>query len=81
MRESILDRVLRGTADANIRFDDLRSLLISLGFSERTKGSHHIFTRLGVEDILNIQAHGSLAKAYQVKQVRKVIVQYKLVEE
>jgi hypothetical protein len=81
MRESILDRVLRGTADANIRFDDLRNLLISLKFSERVSGSHRIFTRLGVAEILNIQPLGSLAKPYQVKQVRKVIVRYRLVEE
>jgi hypothetical protein len=81
MRESILDRVLRGTADANIRFDDLRGLLISLKFSERVKGSHHIFTRSDIEEILNIQPLGSLAKPYQVKQVRKVIVRYRLVVE
>jgi hypothetical protein len=81
MREAILGRVLRGTADANIRFDDLRSLLISIKFSERVKGSHHIFTHPGVEEILNLQPHGSLAKPYQVKQVRKVIVRYKLIEE
>ena len=81
MRETILDRVLRGTADANIRFDDLRHLLISLKFSERIKGDHHIFTLPGVEEILNIQPRGALAKPYQVKQVRKIIVLYKLVEE
>jgi predicted RNA binding protein YcfA (HicA-like mRNA interferase family) len=81
MGESILDRVLRGTADANIRFDDLRNLLLSLNFSERVKGSHHIFTRPDVAEILNIQPRGSLAKPYQVKQVRKVIVRYRLVEE
>ncbi len=81
MRESILDRVLRGTADANIRFEDLRSLLVSLGFSERVKGSHHIFARPDVEEILNIQPRRSLAKPYQVKQARRVIVRYKLVKE
>jgi hypothetical protein len=81
MRETILDRVLRGTADANIRFDDLRSLLISLSFTERIRGRHHIFTRPSVEEILNIQPHGPLAKPYQVKQVRKVVVRYRLVEE
>ena len=80
MRERILSRVLQGGADANIRFGDLQSLLVDLGFSERIKGSHHIFTRPDVAEILNLQPRGSLAKPYQVKQVRKVIVQYKLVE-
>jgi len=81
MRESILDRVLRGTADANVRFGDLRMLLSSLEFAERVNGSHHIFTRDGVEEILNIQPLGAMAKSYQVKQVRRVIVRYKLVKE
>jgi len=55
--------------------------LISLKFAERVRGSHHIFTRSDVEEILNIQPHGSLAKPYQVKLARKVIVRYRLVEE
>jgi len=80
-RAKILDRVLRGTSDANIRFDDLRRVLKRLGFEERIRGDHHIFTRDGVEEILNLQPRGSLAKAYQVKQVRNVIVQYRLAEE
>jgi hypothetical protein len=80
VRESVLSRVLRGGADANIRFADLQALLVELGFSERIKGSHHIFTRPDVAEILNLQPRGPLAKPYQVKQVRKVIVRYKLEE-
>jgi hypothetical protein len=76
-----LDRVLRGVSDANIRFDELCRLLKRLGFAERIRGDHHIFTRDGVAEILNLQPRGSLAKAYQVKQVRNVIVQYGLAEE
>jgi predicted RNA binding protein YcfA (HicA-like mRNA interferase family) len=52
---------------------------VALGFTERIKGSHHIFTKPEVAEILNLQPRGSLAKAYQVKQVRNVIVRYKLV--
>lgn len=81
MRKQILLQVLRGTADANVRFNDLRSLLADLGFSERVKGSHHIFTKPEVAEILNLQPHGSLAKPYQVKQVRRIVVQYKLAGE
>jgi hypothetical protein len=47
MRESVLARVIRGTSDANIRFEDLRSLLNALGFAERVKGSHHILLSPG----------------------------------
>jgi HicA toxin of bacterial toxin-antitoxin, len=67
--EKVLDQVLRGTADANIRFSDLRALLLRLGFSERIRGSHHVLWKEGVEEILNIQPKGSKAKPYQVKQV------------
>lgn len=74
-------RVLRGSSDAGIRFADLRALLLRLGFAERIKGSHHIFTRDGVAEILNLQPNGSMAKPYQVKQVRRVLVHYKLAEE
>ena len=63
------------------RFGDLRALLRRFGFAERIKGSHHIFTREGVVEILNLQPKGSMAKPYQVKQVRKVLVQYELAEE
>jgi hypothetical protein len=73
-----LDRVLRGTADANIRFGDLCALLKQLGFAERVRGGHHIFTRDGVAEILNLQPRGGKAKAYQVKQVRGVVTSYGL---
>jgi len=73
-----LDRVIRGNADANIGFDDLRALLSALGFAERIRGGHHIFTRDGVVEILNLQTKGGKAKAYQVKQVRGVLTSYGL---
>jgi hypothetical protein len=76
-----LERVLRGTSDANIRFDDLCALLDHLGFAERVRGDHHIFTRDGVPEILNLQPRGSQAKAYQVKQVREVIVRHGLADD
>jgi hypothetical protein len=73
-----LDRILKGASDSNIRFADMRVLLRDLGFSERIRGSHHIFSREGVEEILNLQPKGAKAKAYQVRQVRAVILAYGL---
>jgi hypothetical protein len=73
-------QVLQGNADANIRFEDLRSLLSALGFAERINGSHHIYTKSEVAEILNLQPRGSFAKPYRVKQVQNVIVRYKLGE-
>jgi predicted RNA binding protein YcfA (HicA-like mRNA interferase family) len=72
---------LRGSSDANIRFSDLRALLGRLGFAERVKGSHHIFTHDGIAEILNLQPKNSLAKPYQVKQVRRIVIEYKLAKE
>lgn len=77
-RDKLLDRILRGRSDANIPFADLCRLLRRLGFDERIRGSHHIFTRESVEEILNLQPRGAKAKPYQVKQVRNVILKYKL---
>ena len=76
--EKLVDRILRGTADTDISFSDLCGLLRILGFEERVRGSHHIFTRDDVEDILNLQPRGNLAKPYQVKQVRSVLIRYRL---
>lgn len=76
--DKILDRILRGTSDNNIRFNDLCSVLRGLEFDERIKGSHHIFTRRDIPDIVNLQPKGNKAKSYQVKQVRELIVKYKL---
>jgi predicted RNA binding protein YcfA (HicA-like mRNA interferase family) len=77
--EKILDQILRGESDQNVAFDDLLFLLESLGFEKRIKGSHHVFSKDGIEEIVNIQPSGSKAKPYQVKQLRNVLVKYKLV--
>jgi hypothetical protein len=79
--DKTLLQVLRGTSDANISFDAVCGLLRHLGFNERIRGSHHIFTKEGVEEILNLQPKGAKAKAYQVKQVRGLILRYKLAGE
>ena len=65
--ERVRERVLLGASDANIDFNDLRKLLDGLGFNERIKGSHHIFTRTGIDEIINLQPKGNKAKPYQVK--------------
>jgi predicted RNA binding protein YcfA (HicA-like mRNA interferase family) len=76
--EKTLLKILRGGSDANISFEDLRHLLLHLGFDERVRGSHHIFFKPGIEDLINIQRSGSNAKPYQIKQVRAVITRYGL---
>ena len=76
--EKLLEKILRGTSDASIPFEGLCQALERLGFQSRIRGSHHIFHREGVAEILNLQPKGSNAKPYQVKQVRNVIIKYKL---
>jgi hypothetical protein len=76
--EITLLAILRGGSDANIRFDDLRGLLLHLGFEERSRGSHHIFFKAGIEELINLQRSGSKAKPYQVRQVRGVISRHGL---
>ena len=77
----LLLQILRGGSDANIVFADLCGLLRHLGFAERTRGSHHIFTRLGIEERITLPRDQSKAKVYQVRQVRAIILKYKLGEE
>lgn len=81
MDRKVLEKVLSGLSDRNLRFRDLSKLLTALKFSERVKGNHHIFFRDGVEDIINLQPlKDGKAKAYQVRQVRNMIIRYKLHE-
>lgn len=76
--KDVLEKILSGRSDANIGFNDLISLLQVLGFSERTRGDHHIFSKEGVEEIVNLQPKGSKAKPYQVRQIRGIITRYKM---
>ena len=77
-QHKLLQRVLLGSSDRNIAFDELRTLLLWLGFEERIRGSHHIYRKPGIRDMINLQKQGSQAKPYQVKQVRAVLLEYRL---
>jgi predicted RNA binding protein YcfA (HicA-like mRNA interferase family) len=76
--DKLLAKILLGNSDANIPFAQVCQLLRRLGFEERIRGSHHIFAKDGVEEILNLQPKGSQAKAYQVRQIREVILKHQL---
>ncbi|WP_347179285.1 type II toxin-antitoxin system HicA family toxin [Roseofilum acuticapitatum] len=77
-RDKLLMKILLGNSDTNIPFNPLCELLKSLGFEERVRGSHHIFSKVGVEEIINLQSKQGKAKAYQVKQVRNIFLKYQL---
>ncbi len=80
--KKLLIQLLAGTSDRNIAFVDLCHLVEKFGFVERVKGDHHIFVKEGVKEIINLQPDSNnQAKLYQVKQVRNLIVKYKMANE
>ena len=77
--KKILDKVISGQHDSNIKFHDLRKLLLNYGFSERIRGDHYIFTKEHIFEIINLQPlKDGKAKQYQVKQVRDLFFKYKI---
>jgi hypothetical protein len=77
-RDKILIKILSGVNDKNIRFQDLRKLILHYGFTERIRGDHYIFTKENVFEIINLQPlKDGKVKPYQVKQVRKLFLEYK----
>lgn len=78
--DKIKERILSGTSNANVHFDDLCGLLRALNFERKQgKGSHVKFVREGVFEILVLQPRSDgKAKPYQVRQVAEVIRNYQL---
>ncbi len=64
---------------AGIRFRELCALAEHLGFHKRGgKGSHVVYEKDGVEEILTFQDRNGMAKPYQVKQLITVMEKYDL---
>ena len=77
--EKILLEILLFKNDKNIKFSDLCGALDYLGFKNRIKGDHFIYFKDGIDEIINIQPNKNMAKAYQIKQVRNILLKYKLI--
>jgi predicted RNA binding protein YcfA (HicA-like mRNA interferase family) len=74
----LLKRLARGDL-ANVSFRDMRALVEAFGFqSVRVSGSHHIFARPDVPELINLQAVRGQAKPYQVRQFLKLVERYGL---
>jgi predicted RNA binding protein YcfA (HicA-like mRNA interferase family) len=56
-------QVLSGSGDTNINFSDLCRILEIPGLQNRIKGSHHIYYKEGISEIINIQPAGNKAKS------------------
>lgn len=74
----VFEHIMTRRSDSNVPFGDLCELLIRLGFDRRVRGDHHIFAMTGIEEIINLQPKYGMGKAYQVRQVRDVLLKYKL---
>lgn len=80
-RRKLLERILSGRSDANIPFEQTRTLLKSLGFTEDIEGDHFIYRKEGIPGRINMQPLRAKVKPYQVRQIRKVLVDYGLGEQ
>jgi predicted RNA binding protein YcfA (HicA-like mRNA interferase family) len=78
VKEQLFQSVMSGSKDKNIKFAELQKLLEMLGFHCRIKGDHFIYWKDGVSEIINLQPDENMAKPYQVKQVRNLILKYRL---
>lgn len=76
--KKLYDTIMGGSSDKNLFFADLQVILKEMGFTERIRGDHHIYSKSGIAEIVNIQPTGNKAKPYQVKQVRNLILKYNL---
>lgn len=76
--EKLIQSIMAGTNDRNIKFKDLQKILEVLGFQCRIKGDHFIYWKEGIDEIINIQPDGNKAKPYQVKQIRNLILKYRM---
>jgi predicted RNA binding protein YcfA (HicA-like mRNA interferase family) len=78
--EKMLLKLMSGKSDNNLSINELKSFLNQLGFIERqASGSHTLYKKTGIPEIINIQStKDGQAKPYQVKQIRDIILKYKL---
>lgn len=74
--QKLLDHILTKKGDHAVPFEAFCKMLDHYGFAGRIKGDHHIFTRPGIEEIINLQPLRGKAKAYQVRQVRAIMLRY-----
>jgi hypothetical protein len=76
--EKLQRKLFDGKSDSDIPFVEICHLLEKLGFEQRIRGDHHIFYRKDIDEILNLQPIGSKGKTYQMKQVRNILLRYKI---
>ena len=77
--EKLAVKILGGKSDKNFAFNDLCYVLERAGFQLRHgRGSHRVYYKEGVIEIVSVQPRDGKAKPYQVKQVRELLLKYKI---
>jgi predicted RNA binding protein YcfA (HicA-like mRNA interferase family) len=62
------------SSPANLRFKEACDLALAFGFHlSRVSGSHPIFARQGIAELLNLQNVNGKAKRYQVRQLLSLV--------
>jgi len=78
-RQKLIEKIQNNPA--GVRFQEICRLAKQLGFTKRGgKGSHIVYEKDGVDEILTFQDRRGMAKPYQVKQLLAVIEKYRLGE-
>ena len=76
-RRKLLKKIISGSK--NIRFADMVKLVRDFGFQlSRTEGSHHIFFRPDIPELVNLQNVKGQAKPYQMRQFLKLVEKHNL---
>ena len=76
-RKKILQKILAGSK--NIKFSDMVNLVEGFGFTlSRTDGSHHIFNRPDIPELVNLQNIKGQTKPYQMRQFLKLVEKHDL---
>jgi len=75
--EKLFDRIKNNLQ--NVRFDEICKMAEAFGFNYKGgKGSHRVYSKKGVIEILNFQNVHGMAKPYQVRQFLKIVEDYNL---
>jgi hypothetical protein len=76
-KQKLLEKIYNNTK--NVKFSEFILLVEAFGFTQmRVRGSHHIYAREGVYDMVNIQNDKGEAMPYQVKQFLNLVEIYNL---
>ncbi|MBM3331040.1 type II toxin-antitoxin system HicA family toxin [candidate division WOR-3 bacterium] len=77
-RRQLLIRLVDGSLN-NVPFADMVKLIEGFGFRlRRTSGSHHIFAREGIPELINLQDARGQAKPYQIRQFLRLVERHNL---